>query len=88
MVFRRALFWDSCCLIHINNFPNIIKKLSHSLLFADDTSVLITSTNYMELNQKFNSTLHHVSKWFRTNKLVLNAKVTYIGTFRSSKATF
>lgn len=91
MVFHRALFWDSCCLIYIyiyiNDFPNIIKKLCHSLLFADDTSVLVTSTNYIELNRKLNSTLHHVSRWFQTNKLVLNANIACIGTFTSSKAT-
>ena len=92
MGFPRFVFWDSCCFIYIyiyiNDFPNIILKLSHSLLFADDSSVLVTSTNYVELNQKLNSTLHHVSKWFQTSKLVLNANITYIGKFTPSKATF
>jgi Reverse transcriptase (RNA-dependent DNA polymerase). len=50
--------------IYINDFPKIISKLSHTLLFADDTSILVISADYIELNQKLNSILHHISKWF------------------------
>jgi len=39
-------------------------KLSHTLLFADDTIILVTSANFIELNRKLNSILHHISKWF------------------------
>ena len=53
--------------MYINDFPKIIIKLSHTLLFADDTIILVTSTNCIELNQKLNSILHHISKWFQTN---------------------
>jgi len=45
--------------IRINYFPKIINKLSDNILFADDTSMLVTSTNYIDLNQKLNSILHH-----------------------------
>jgi len=38
--------------IYINDFPKIINKLSHTLLFADDTSILVISTDYIELSQK------------------------------------
>jgi len=46
----------------------------------------VTSTNYFELNQKLNSILHHISKWFQTNQLVLNANKTYIAKFTASEA--
>ena len=31
---------------YINDFPKIINKLSHTILFADDIITLVTSTNY------------------------------------------
>jgi len=33
--------WD------VNDFPKIINKLSHTLLFADNTSILVKSANYI-----------------------------------------
>jgi hypothetical protein len=53
--------------IYINGFPILIRKYSHIILFADDTSILATSNNYAELNQNFNFLLHHTSKWFKIN---------------------
>jgi hypothetical protein len=42
-------------------FPERINKLSHTMLFAEDTSIVFTSTIHIVLNQKFNSKLHHIS---------------------------
>jgi hypothetical protein len=56
------------------------------MLFADYTSFVVTSTMYIILNQKFNSNLHHISKWFHTVYLVLNANQTYVVKFTSSKS--
>jgi hypothetical protein len=72
--------------IYLNDFPKIINKLSHTILFAEDTSIFVTSTNYIELNQKLNSILHHIYKWFETNQLVLNTNKAYMVTFTYSKA--
>ena len=72
--------------IYLNDFPKIINQLSHIILFADDTSIFVTSTNYNELHQKLNSILHHIPKWFQTNQLILNANKAYIVKFTSSKA--
>jgi len=38
--------WD------IYDFPKLINKLSHTLLFADDTSILVKYANYIDLNKK------------------------------------
>ena len=69
--------------IHINDFPKIINELSHSILFAEDTSIVVTSTNSIEINQKFNSDLHLIFKWFHKSYLVLNANETYVEKFTS-----
>jgi len=57
--------------IYINDFQKIINKLSHALLFADYTSILVISTDYIELSQKLNSILHNTSKLYQKNHLVL-----------------
>jgi hypothetical protein len=40
---------------YINDFPKVINKLSHMLLFAGDTSIHVKYANCIELNQKLNS---------------------------------
>jgi hypothetical protein len=56
------------------------QTISHHTV-ADDTSTVVTSIICTVKNQKFNSNLHHISKW-----LVLDANETCIVKFTSSKA--
>ena len=44
--------------VYINDFPCIINKVSHTILFADDTNFLVSSIDFTELNSKLNSVLH------------------------------
>lgn len=67
--------------IYINDFPGSVNIESDVIMFADDTSVLISNSDYDELNRKFNSVLTCVSKWFQTNQLVLNAEKTNLVKF-------
>jgi len=60
--------------VYINDFPCIINKVSHIILFADGTNILVSSSDLNELNSKFNSVLYCISKWFQNNKLVLNLR--------------
>jgi len=61
------------------------KKIPHTILFADDTNILASSSELNELNSKLNSVLCCISKWFQTNQLVLNLNKTHIVKFASSK---
>ena len=70
--------------VYINDFPCIINKVSHSILFADDTNILVSSSDHDELNSKLNSVLHCISKQFQNNQLVLNLNKTNIVKFASS----
>ena len=72
--------------IYINDFPKIINKLSHTILFAEGTSIVVISTNYIKLNQRLNCNLHLIFKWFQTRYLVLNANQAYTVKFTSSKS--
>jgi len=62
---------------HINHSANVI-------LFADDTSILITENNYEDLNQTIKLTLDCSNRWFRANQLVLNLMKTNIIKFSPS----
>ena len=53
------------------------------ILFADDTTILITHTNYNTLINHGNSALSRLSEWLISNKLVLNEKKTKAVIFRS-----
>lgn len=47
--------------IHINDLPKIMDKLSHTILYTDDTNIIVNSTNYNDLQKKANLTLQLIS---------------------------
>lgn len=67
--------------IHINNLPATINTLSESILFSDDASVIIYSTNFDEFCTTSNIILSHMSKRFTVNKLTLNLGKIYVIKF-------
>jgi hypothetical protein len=50
-------------------------------MYADDTSILISSNCYQELNRHFNVVLYNTLTWFQANQLVLNMDKTKIVKF-------
>jgi hypothetical protein len=73
--------------IYINDFPGPIHKYPSVIMFADDTTILMSNDKYNELNQNFNSFLIQVSTWFQANQLALNVEKTNLLKFTSSKST-
>ena len=65
----------------INDLPNA-SKLLLSLLFADDTTLQITSNDINYLYITANEELQKVSEWFKANKLTLNLSKTKYILFR------
>jgi hypothetical protein len=70
--------------IYINDLPRHISCFTNVVLFADDTSILITEKNYKYLNQKVRLTLDCTSRWFKANQLVINLMKTNIIKFSPS----
>jgi hypothetical protein len=58
--------------LYINDLPLQINKISDPILFADDTSVLISKDNYNDFQETANLVLSRMMKWFEANHLVLN----------------
>ena len=57
------------------------------IMFADDTSTLISDKNYDDFKESFNRALIYLFKWFQANQLVLNAGKTNIAKFTPSKSS-
>jgi hypothetical protein len=60
-------------------------KLSHTLLYADDTNIILTSTNYNDLQKTVNVTLQPISEWLQLNQLVFNKNKTLPINFSLAK---
>jgi hypothetical protein len=54
-------------LIYINNLPNIIADPSKPILFADDTSIIITNPSPSEFKEVINNIIDSINNWFRCN---------------------
>jgi hypothetical protein len=54
-------------------------------LFTDDTNVIISSKNFYDFSAMSNIAIPHMSKWFTSNKLVLNLDKSNIIKFITNK---
>ena len=61
--------------MHINDITNTSKLLEFSL-FADDTTILYSSSDIVSKIPKINRELSEVSFWFKVNKLSVNSSET------------
>ena len=46
------------------------------LLYADDTSIIVTSPNLENFETKIGKLFEHINKWFQANQLTLNYNKT------------
>jgi hypothetical protein len=51
-------------LIYINDLPKIINDKTVPILVADDTSLLVKSSNYDDLRVKTDNVFHSINEWF------------------------
>ena len=59
-------------LIYINDLQALINDKSTPVLFADDTSILITHLDFTGFKNNINMVLETLNNWFKTNFLSLN----------------
>jgi hypothetical protein len=65
--------------LYIIDLPTVIHKTAKLVLYADDTSFIITNPIPIELASKLNKVFANVNEWFRNNLLFLNFnKTTYL----------
>ena len=68
-------------IIYIKDLPLRLNSVSEPILFADDTSVIISSRNFKDFCSVSNLVLSHMIKWFAVNNLILNLDKTNIMKF-------
>jgi len=72
---------------YIQDIPLRINAVSEEILFADDTSVIISSINFEDFCPLSNLVPFHVIKLFAANNLVLNLDKTNIMTFITNNSS-
>jgi len=81
-----VLFWPNAVqYIFINNLPKLMDKLSHATLRADDTNIIVISTDCNDLHKTVNVTLQVISEWFQINQLVLKNNKIFAINFSCNK---
>jgi hypothetical protein len=63
-------------LLYINDLPIVTAKNAKLVLYADDTSFIITNPSPLEFANKVNKVFADVIEWFRNNLLSLNLNKT------------
>ena len=60
----------------------MIADPSKPILFADNTSIIITNPSPSKFKENINIIIDNISDWFRSNSLSLNFDKTYLLQFR------
>jgi hypothetical protein len=65
----------------INDFPKTIAGLANPVLFADDTSMIISKSDPTEFINTISRNIIKINEWFKSNLLSLNIDKTYFVQF-------
>jgi hypothetical protein len=68
-------------LLYINDLPKSVSDKSNPILFADDTSFIITNSNKAEFKHNTDDIFSEINKWLRCNLLSLNYDKTTLLQF-------
>ena len=72
-------------LVYISDLPITISKIVKSIMFTDDTSIIITNNNKVDFRNTLHLTMIETSSWFRSNLLTLNYDKTHFLQFLTKK---
>jgi len=61
-------------LLYINDLARVFGNNHKSVLFADDTSLIVTHLNHTDFSKDITSAFNKLNKWFAANLLTLNLK--------------
>jgi hypothetical protein len=59
-------------LLYINDLPSLTNNNNKIVLFADDTSLIISNPDPINFRNDANKILQHIQNWFNTNLISLN----------------
>jgi len=70
----------------MNDLPNLASIGTKILLYADDTSIIVTSPNLETFETKTDKIFGDINKRFKTNQLVLNYNRTHFLQFNTKNS--
>jgi hypothetical protein len=73
-------------LLYINDLPNAKINNAIPILFAENTSIIITGQDVHKFQDDLNTTFCQISQWFQLNSLSLNISKTYFNQFASKSS--
>jgi len=59
-------------IIYLNDLSGGLNQDNLPIIYVDDTSVLLTASNVINLRNKINMELNYLTEWFSANGLMLN----------------
>jgi len=68
-------------ILYINDLPKTMATSANPVLFADDTSMIITNPDPMEFTKSLNTNSTKINTWFKSNSLSLNVDKTHFLQF-------
>ena len=71
-------------ILYINDLAGVSEKL-FTILFADDTTILIEGTQVNSMITALNSELAKLTDWLKANKLSINVSKTHYMVFHRSR---
>jgi hypothetical protein len=76
-------------LIYINGLSKTINDNTVPILFADDTSIIVKSSNSKDFQTNMVTAFDSINKWFKVNSLSINVEKTHYIQFKiKNKPTF
>jgi hypothetical protein len=74
-------------LLHINDLPAATEESAMTILFTDDTSLIVTDKSKDGLDTKLSLNIKTVDSWFKSNLLSINFLKTYCMQFITRNTT-
>ena len=74
---RHQILGHSFFLIYINDFPKLASTGNKNFLYADDTSIIVTSPNLVHLETQIDKIFGDINNCLKINQLVLNYNKTH-----------
>jgi hypothetical protein len=64
-------------LLYVNDLANAISEISNPVLYADDTSLIITNTDSQMFEMDTHTVILQLNRWCNSSLLILNLEKTY-----------
>jgi hypothetical protein len=68
-------------ILYINHLPKTVVILANPVLFANETSMIITKSDLLEFTNTINKNITKINRWFKSNSLSLSIDKTHFLQF-------